>query len=515
MTLQIINPALVTTIVSTWAIYGGDRPTDPNWITRMFDQANAEPTFDAQHETFTNPIVDTASQNAIGDNSNSIVPFLTVEPTLIFSYTNGYSETHEQSKGFSITATQEFDFKFAGAGEGSTLSATGSFNWTDSTGSDTEKTFSSSIAAPFEVPAGKIFEERLLFNQETVTVPYTWPIEIIGSYPINSVDQDENQVYRSIGEAFYYTISSVPRPPFPVLDGVDWNDVSVVTNQFGLDTDIIYAPRGTLKVTNASATTVKIYDITHQNPNAEPSETPAALHVSDGLAAPDGFASLQDGVAATVLAVYDPAVPIGVHYTFADDGWGFRDTPFDDYVDGGAGGDHIVLTGGEDIAYAMGGNDTISGTGVGRSLLDGGDGDDVISLASTAPFSTVLGGAGNDRISIDAPAAMIYGGAGDDLYQIAIAHAGGTVITDLEGHNRLEMSAGCIPVTFERVVGSGNLYILVEGDTYDRGRDVVWVDFFADPDNEVNGMTTEQVAEIAAIYRPEAAAVSADQVFPA
>ena len=162
---------------------------------------------------------------------------------------------------------------------------------------------------------------------------------------------------------------------------------------------------------------------------------------------------------------------------------------------------------------AAGGNDTIEASGVGRSLLDGGDGDDTIHLVSTARSVTVLGGGGNDRIHVDAPAAMLYGGAGDDFYALKGATAGGTVVTDSKGGNRLEIDEGRVPVRFERVPESNNLYILVgDGETYDRSRDVVWVDFFANPENRVNGHTTAEVAEVAVTFTVSVAPPAADLV---
>jgi hypothetical protein len=224
-------------------------------------------------------------------------------------------------------------------------------------------------------------------------------------------------------------------------------------------------------VEGASTVTVKIYDITN-------------------------------GGSQAVQAEYDPAVPVGVHRTMDDAGRRFRDTPFDDWVDGGAGDDAIRFRDGEDIAHAGAGDDTISALGVGRSVLDGGEGNDVIRLTSDARGGTVLGGDGDDRIRVDAPAAMLYGAAGDDRYVLNGATAGGTVITDTEGHNRLRIDNGCTPFGFERQLHSDHLYILLGGgETYDRTRDVVWLDFFADPHNRVDGMRAAEIAEIATVFR--------------
>jgi hypothetical protein len=164
---------------------------------------------------------------------------------------------------------------------------------------------------------------------------------------------------------------------------------------------------------------------------------------SDKLAMPHDvtFADITKPGSQAVQAEYDPAVPIGVHRTMDDAGRRFLDTPFDDWVNGGAGHDTIRFSGGEEIAHAGGGDDRIIALGVGRSVLDGGEGDDVIRLTSAAAYGAVLGGDGDDRIRVDAPAAMLEGGAGDDRYHLNGATAGGTVITDTEGHKRRPASS--------------------------------------------------------------------------
>ena len=96
-----------------------------------------------------------------------------------------------------------------------------------------------------------------------------------------------------------------------------------------------------------------------------------------------------------------------------------------------------------------------------------------------------------------APASMIYGAAGDDRFRLREDSAGGTVITDADGRNRLHIDASG-PLGFERIGQSGNLYILLGGgETYDSARDVVWVDFFATPHNRVNGLGAAEIAELA------------------
>jgi hypothetical protein len=462
----------------------------------LSDQAPADATFDTQHEVYTNPWVDGAAQQSILDNSDFPAD-ATLTATLSYSYTTGYSTEHVQTQAVTVGVTQDFDFKFEGAGEGTTLSASGTFSWTEGTSEDHTSTISSGVQESLVVPAGKIYEAKILYHQEEVSVPYSWSATIAGSYVMYFAD---GSVLNNIGVTFGDASSPSVFGPLPPTAGVDWSDFQRSGPGPAPGNNLSFTLNGTLSVQGASAYTIKNYDITNQNSVTEVTEAPVSVSAAAPLAVGDPAMPVAAAPAA-IHAAYDPAVPIGVHQILDDAGRAFVASPFDDWVDGGAGADKILLHGGEDIAHAGGGDDLIQAVSVGRSLLNGGDGDDVIHLISTASYGTVLGGVGNDRIHVDAPAAMLYGGAGDDFYALKGATAGGTVITDSEGSNRLDIDEGRVPVHFERVPESDNLYILVGGgETYDRSRDVVWVDFFANPENRVNGHTTAEVAEVTVTF---------------
>ena len=491
MALTILDPGIYNVIVPWGFFYshtGGleDSSIDNIDISKLTDFADKMPTFDKTHEIFTNPTVDAASQNAIADNSNGLQDPLHSEPTLTYTYTNGYSTTHETSKGLTVGVTQEFAYEFLGEGGKTTLSASGTFNWTDSSSEDHTKSFTEGGTYPFDVPKFKIYEEKLLFQQQQVQVPYSLLVHVSGEVDYRWNNQQGYNDFSLDTKWFFAYVrygaesgggSAGPLPPYKDL---------VWTDFFGdnAGSPATYSLHGTMQVEGASTTYEKIYDVTN-------------------------------GGSQEMQAEYDATVPIGVHRIMDDAGRQFRDTPFDDWVDGGAGNDRVRLNGGEDIVHAGGGNDRIIAVGVGRSLLDGGDGNDVIRLTSTVAYNTVLGGAGNDRIHVDAPAAMLYGGAGDDRYWLNGATAGGTVITDAEGHNRLWIDNGCAALGFERVGHGDNLYILLDGgETYDRTRDVVWVDFFANPHNRIDGLRTAEIEEIATVFRlPPAPVPEADAVF--
>jgi Ca2+-binding RTX toxin-like protein len=477
MAITIIDPGIYSILFQYyWSHYIIDH--DANSLVTGYDlspvtdAADKAPTFDTQHEVYTNPIVDQASQNSIGDNSNGLQDPLHLDPTLTYTYTTGYSSQHQTSQAVTASVSQDFSYEFLGVGGSTTLSASGTFTWSNGTTDDKTTSVSDSLGAPFDIPMGKIYEEKLLFEQQQVQVPYALIVHLDG--PPNGINFTTNeqglQNENANNPTLFFALSNGDGTPVPAYKNVDWSDFYGQGPYVG-DTIATYSLHGTLTIEGASTATVKIYDITHGNSQE-------------------------------VTAEYDPAVSIGVHRTMDDAGRSFRDTPFDDWVDGGAGNDIIRFRGGEDIAHAGDGDDRIVAKGVGRSLLDGGAGDDHIRLVSAAAGNTVLGGDGNDRIRVDAPASMIYGGAGDDRFILNGATAGGTVIHDAEGHNRLKIENECFPLGFERMPHSDHLYILLGGgDSYDSTRDVVWLNFFANPDNRVAGMSVAEIDDLATVFR--------------
>jgi Ca2+-binding RTX toxin-like protein len=90
-------------------------------------------------------------------------------------------------------------------------------------------------------------------------------------------------------------------------------------------------------------------------------------------------------------------------------------------VDGGTGGDHIVLNAfveppaGSTAAYGGAGRDTISASGpTDMSLIDGGIGDDEISTATFAEVAEIRGGLGADTIASVFGTSLISAGLGSD-----------------------------------------------------------------------------------------------------
>jgi hypothetical protein len=477
MALTIIDPGLYNVLVP-WGFFNShtmskelreSSSVDNIDASNQTDSYSDDPTFDTAHEVIKKSPYSAASSD-IGDNTGGASSTLTLNPTLSYTYSKGYSSTHETSEGLTIGITQAFKYTFDDIGGSTTLSATGSFDWSQSGTDDHTQSTTEGVSGTFAIPPGKRLEEVLLLSVKEGQVPYSLDIHIDGA-PNNIAFTWENELgsrdLNTDSPSLIAVLQSGPLPneaPIGSYKDVNWSDFWID------DGRATYSLHGTLTVQDIADFTVKLYDIT--------------------------FAPLTPA-SQTVRAEYDPAVPIGVHLALDDTGRRFRDTPFDDWVDGGAGNDVIRLSGGEEIAYANGGDDRIIALDVGRSVLDGGDGDDVIRMTSTAAYGAVLGGDGDDRIRVDAPAAMLYGGGGDDRYVLNGATAGGTVITDTEGHNRLRIETDCVPIAFERILHGDHLYILLGGTTYDRTRDVVWLDFFDNEHNRINGLTTAKIASLA------------------
>jgi Ca2+-binding RTX toxin-like protein len=111
-----------------------------------------------------------------------------------------------------------------------------------------------------------------------------------------------------------------------------------------------------------------------------------------------------------------------------------------DIVDGGLGNDTISMSfGGGDTLLGGAGNDYLSGSDLyylsaGNSLMDGGEGDDVlVGLYS----DTLLGGTGNDTLS----GGLLYGGEGDDLFVVLPPFAHSFVLNGGAGNDAVDLSS--------------------------------------------------------------------------
>ena len=144
-----------------------------------------------------------------------------------------------------------------------------------------------------------------------------------------------------------------------------------------------------------------------------------------------------------------------------------------DTVDGGAGNDNInnaslsVKLSGSDWLMGGAGADTITNAGI-NDTLDGGDDNDVIT--ESGDRSTLLGGAGDDRLGIsDAPDGTFYlsGGDGNDTllsnqnsfadfgYDTMDGGAGNDSISSFGDWNRVADGTGADTIHFE----GGSLYL--------------------------------------------------------
>ena len=143
---------------------------------------------------------------------------------------------------------------------------------------------------------------------------------------------------------------------------------------------------------------------------------------------------LLGATAALVLAMALPAGPIATAQaqagtcfeqvsTITDNGPGDQDprpgsilgTPGADVILGTERDEVIDGNGGDDTICGGAGNDTITGRQAFALRLDGGAGDDAITVARFVNFPVVLGGEGRDALLIEeAQGCTLDGGPGDD-----------------------------------------------------------------------------------------------------
>ena len=266
MTLMILDPGMFTPVANFY------EPVMPPYTSidtsNLTDHANATPVFDTQAATYTSSPMDAASQNSIGNNLNGLQNPLHLIPTLSYSYTTGYTTENSTSRAVTVGIEQTFNYNIPfGTGGSTTLSASGTFTWSSGSSTNNSKTVTESLSAPFDVPQGKIYEEKLLFNQQQVNVPYTTTVFVNGTIPLLAPDPDNPGGTKTFDEPIGQVFGEIEHPGFPFhspsdqptpYEDVNWHDVHEVTANEGS-----YVLHGTLTLEAASTAMVQIFDITN------------------------------------------------------------------------------------------------------------------------------------------------------------------------------------------------------------------------------------------------------------
>ena len=161
--------------------------------------------------------------------------------------------------------------------------------------------------------------------------------------------------------------------------------------------------------------------------------------------APDGVANFN----VNLVAAYGPPPPAGATISFNHDqsvtttatDASLRATGYADVVTGSSGLDAVQTVSTGD------GNDTITVTGVMAGLIDGGAGNDLITVDTLNAPVSVLGGGQNGAI---------FGGAGDDTIVITTVLQNGAIIDGGGGHDVVKLlsyaNVGLHLVNVEEVV---------------------------------------------------------------
>lgn len=522
--------------------------TDPSGLGGLYGQLqdvlSQQPNFNTSAATYT-PTQETGT-SVVVDNTNGLNPSATV--TLSYTAETGATASTETSNSITSGVTESVSEGFPGiADSDTTFSISGTFSYTDGTSTSTSTSVTNTVEVPVTVPTGKVYEATIYYTQETLYVPYILEVYVpdaIQQGPtLDGVESNATfaesvngnklygappsflfglvQQYNAAGQdSDLYSAGTAPNLSAP------YNSAGVVTLN------------GTATMFGYGAATTKIYDVTPQTgsgalvstsaaaapplrfflgdrgdsstaSNPDQAGSPAAVGESAGV---DVHRIVGDGGASLLPAVVDESVGVGVHRILGDGGESFRASKFDDWVEGGAGGDRMYLIdGGNDRAEGKGGDDLIQALGGGRHKLDGGDGSDHLTVLSDQAFNDLRGGAGDDLIEAFASRSILSGGQGDDTF-VLDARSAGSVIVGAEGHDKLELSpAG--RVVLER--SGADLFLHTDGDasSYDRTADIVWLGFFKG-DGEVNGLGAGDLAALfdtgaTPVYSPDTGAWSA------
>jgi Ca2+-binding RTX toxin-like protein len=211
----------------------------------------------------------------------------------------------------------------------------------------------------------------------------------------------------------------------------------------------------------------------------------------------DASATLLAAPSATGQEVEGPgddADGVGVWHTMGHTGETYVATVDDDLIEGGKGADRVFVRGGEDIVFAGEGDDYVEAIGGdGKDVLHGQDGDDHLLVISEGKLNELQGGDGNDLIQAYAPWSVILGGEGDD-YFVLDERSIGARISDGEGNNSLLVLSD---VDLKYTQDGDDLYIHLNEDLdYQHDQDIVWLDFFGQKGNSVNGLSAAEIGAL-------------------
>lgn len=191
----------------------------------------------------------------------------------------------------------------------------------------------------------------------------------------------------------------------------------------------------------------------------------------------------------------------------------------DDYAEGGAGNDDLMMRLGDDIALGGDGNDTVDG-GFGNDILYGDAGDDVVN--GSKGDDEVYGGDGNDTLTGSDGDDLLEGGAGDDILSGDIignpgaAADGVDTLDGGDGNDTLQLSAAD---TGTGGAGSDLFEVYETGDTgnqvaitdFTEGEDAIAV-FYTETFDPVTGDPLTPNVEITPNADSTAATLSLDGV---
>jgi len=512
--LQILNTSQFAGVVlpQFWRTYLGTSqdPANGRWYTSGADGSSAglygalsdyldqQPTFDTAHAKYV-PQTSVGSTGIVDNRNglNSIANTL----SLNYSYQTGHTASHSTTAAISVGETAKFTVSFPGVGGvEADFSITDTFSYTDGTSDSTIETATQAVAVPVQVPAGKVYQAAIVFTQETLTVPYSMSVHATG-YSETWFESPVQGHYN--WQAYTPFIFDYVR-----ANGVAGSDSPKYSSNGG---EGLLTLTGEATMARSGGFQSKIYDVTSQytstgSGEAVLLETRTGLAASEAALTPSGTPLAASGTAlaapgATEQEAGGPgnaAGGVGVWHIMGHAGGTYVATVNDDLIEGGDGDDRIFVRGGGDIVFAGGGDDYIEAFGGGgKDVLHGQAGNDHILVVSDGELNELDGGAGDDLLQAYAPLSVLRGGEGDD-YFVLDERGSGSRIVDTEGSNSLLVLSD-VDLRYHR--NGDDLFIHFDQDLrYQPREDIVWLNFFRQDGNSVNGLGT---AEITAALPPE------------
>jgi hypothetical protein len=196
MALQFIDKSqAVAWIIDAWQKELGTEmdPADGRWFTNgpgntrtglfggLTDTLATELIFEESSKIFT-PHQKAAVGGTV-DNRNGLTPKQTLQ--LLYKYSSATTSTHATSSSIKTGISEQIGVSVKFVESKTTFSVEYTYSWNDSWSEQKGEEISETASIPVEVPRGRVYQVRLLFNTDILTIPYRALVYLSGKSEAN------------------------------------------------------------------------------------------------------------------------------------------------------------------------------------------------------------------------------------------------------------------------------------------------------------------------------------------